>query len=59
MREIITKSFKKHIITIINLLYIQIEVYSMLSKHSGYEHEMDNLIGYSLNKWYENHEGLI
>ena len=59
MREIITKSFKKHIIAIINLLYIQIEVYSMLSKHSGYEHEMDNLIGYSLNKWYENHEGLI
>ena len=59
MKDIITNGFKKHIITIINLLYVDIEVYSILCKHAGYEHEVDNLIGFSLNKWYENHEGLI
>lgn len=59
MKDIITNGFKKHIITIINLLYVDIEVYSTLCKDAGYEHEVDNLIGFSLNKWYENHEGLI
>ena len=60
LREIITNSFKKHIITIVNFLFLDMDVYSQLCKLGKYEnYNTEYLIRESLNKWYQNDEGLI